>query len=159
MSTPAHIWFTDENGSPVVGGCLMSARLGSIELKSVTHNVSIPVDPNWGKLTGTRVHTPIVMQKDFDQTTPILFRALCEGRTFRTATIRMYRILDTGVETEYFNIHLDNVKITSISPYLHPNGVTSTHLENIDLRYEAITWKYTEGNIIYRDTWNQRITA
>ncbi|MEN4890989.1 type VI secretion system tube protein Hcp [Erwinia billingiae] len=159
MSTPAHIWFTDENGSPVVGGCLMSARLGSIELKSVTHNVSIPVDPNWGKLTGTRVHTPIVMQKDFDQTTPILFRALCEGRTFRTATIRMYRILDTGVETEYFNIHLDNVKITSISPYLHPNGVTSTHLENIELRYEAITWKYTEGNIIYRDTWNQRITA
>lgn len=159
MSTPAHIWFTDENGSPVVGGCLMSARLGSIELKSVTHNVSIPVDPNWGKLTGTRVHTPIVMQKDFDQTTPILFRALCEGRTFRTATIRMYRILDTGVETEYFNIHLDNVKITSISPYLHPNGVTSTHLENVELRYEAITWKYTEGNIIYRDTWNQRITA
>lgn len=159
MSTPAHIWFTDENGSPVVGGCLMSSRLGSIELKSVTHNVSIPVDPNWGKLTGTRVHTPIVMQKDFDQTTPILLRALCEGRTFRTATIRMYRILNAGVESEYFNIHLDNVKITSISPYLHPNGVTSTHLENVELRYEAITWKYTEGNILYRDTWNQRITA
>lgn len=159
MSTPAHIWLTDETGSPVVGGCLMPTRLGSIELKSVTHNVSIPVDPHWGKLTGTRVHSPIVMQKEFDKTTPILFRALCEGRKFKSATIRMYRILDAGIESEYFNIFLENVKITTISPYLHPNGITSTHIENIELRYEAITWKYTEGNIIYRDTWNERATA
>ncbi|HGX9882864.1 TPA: type VI secretion system tube protein Hcp, partial [Klebsiella pneumoniae] len=25
--------------------------------------------------------------------------------------------------------------------------------------YEAITWKYTEGNIIYRDSWNDRCCA
>lgn len=137
----------------------MPTRLGSIELKSVTHNVSIPVDPNSGKLTGTRVHTPIVMQKEFDQTTPILFRALCEGRTFKSAIIKMYRILDVGLESEYFNMLLENVKITTISPYLHPNGMTSTHIENIELRYEAITWKYTEGNIIYRDSWNNRCCA
>ncbi|MEW6483848.1 type VI secretion system tube protein TssD [Tatumella sp. UCD-D_suzukii] len=159
MSTPAYIWLTDENGSPVVGGCLMPTRLGSIELKSVTHNVSIPVDPNWGKLTGTRVHSPIVIQKEFDQTTPILFRALCEGRTLKSATIKMYRILDAGLESEYFNILLENVKITTISPYLYPNGMTSTHIENIELRYEAITWKYTEGNILYRDSWNNRCCA
>ncbi|MBA1413920.1 type VI secretion system tube protein Hcp, partial [Klebsiella pneumoniae] len=24
---------------------------------------------------------------------------------------------------------------------------------------EAITWKYTEGNIIYRDSWNDRCCA
>lgn len=155
MSTPAHIWLVDENRSPIVGGCLIPTRLGSIELKSVAHSVSIPVDPNRGKLTGTRVHTPIVLQKEFDQTTPILFRALCEGRKFRSATIKMYRIFESGIESEYFNIHLENVIITSISPYLHPNGVTSTHIENIELRYEAITWKYTEGNIMYKDTWNE----
>lgn len=159
MSIPAHIWFTDENGSPVEGGCLMPTRLGSIELKAVTHSVSIPVDPSWGKLTGTRVHSPIVMQKDFDQTTPLLFRALCEGRTFKSATIKMYRILHAGLESEYFNIFLENVKVTTISPYLHPNGMTSTHMESIELRYEAITWKYTEGNVIYRDTWNERVVA
>lgn len=139
MSTPAHIWLTDENGSPIVGGCSMPTRLGSIELKSVTHNVSIPLDANRGKLTGTRIHTPIVMLKEFDKTTPILFRALCEGRTLKSATIKMYRILDAGLESEYFNILLENVKTTTISPYLHPNGMTSTHMENIELRYEAIT--------------------
>jgi type VI secretion system secreted protein Hcp len=60
MSTPAHLWLEDENGSPIVGGCLMPQRAGSIELKSFSHGITIPVDPHWGKLTGTRVHRPVV---------------------------------------------------------------------------------------------------
>lgn len=47
MSTPAHLWLEDENGSPVVGSCMMPLRLGSIELKSFSHGVTIPVDPQW----------------------------------------------------------------------------------------------------------------
>ncbi|MDM7126704.1 type VI secretion system tube protein Hcp, partial [Klebsiella pneumoniae] len=27
------------------------------------------------------------------------------------------------------------------------------------LRYEAITWKHCDGNIIYKDSWNHRATA
>jgi len=46
MSTPAHLWLKDENGSPIVGRFLMPLRLGSIELKSFSHGVSIPVDPS-----------------------------------------------------------------------------------------------------------------
>lgn len=159
MSTPAHLWLTDENGSPIVGGCLMPTRLGSIEMRTLTHNVTIPVDASLGKLTGTRVHTPIVFQKEFDQTTPLLFRALCQGRTLKSATIRMYRITDAGIETEYFNIVLENVKITSITPSLIPTGMTGTHVENIEMRYETITWKYVDGNIQFKDGWNERMTA
>lgn len=156
MSTPAHLWLEDENGCLITGGCLMPLRLGSIELKSFSHGVTIPVDPNWGKLTGTRVHRPIVIVKEFDQTTPVLYRAVCEGRTLKKATIKMYRITDAGKESEYFNIVLENVKITTVSPYLSPRSLSSTHLETLELRYEAITWKYMEGNILYRDTWNDR---
>ncbi len=71
----------------------------------------------------------------------------------------MYRINEAGIEVEYFNIHLDNVKISSISPTLLPNGQTSTHLENIELRYETITWKYVDGNIVFKDGWNERMIA
>ena len=70
----------------------------------------------------------------------------------------MYCILKPGIEAEYFNIILENVKITTAAPYLAPNVMSSTQLETLELRYEAITWKYTDGNIIYRDTWNQRAT-
>lgn len=63
MSIPAHLWLEDENGSPILGSCLMPLRLGSIELKSFSHGVTIPVDPNWGKLTGTRIHQPVTIVK------------------------------------------------------------------------------------------------
>lgn len=57
MSNPAYLWLTDEKNSPIVGICLVSGRVGAIELKSFTHNVSIPADNQTGRLTGTRVHS------------------------------------------------------------------------------------------------------
>lgn len=159
MSTPAHLWLEDENGSPIIGSFMMPTRLGSIELKSFSHGVTIPVDPSWGKLTGTRVHRPITIVKEFDQTTPLLYRAVCEGRVMKKGIIKMYRILESGIEAEYFNIVMENVKFTTVAPFMTPNGMSSTHLETLELRYEAISWKYTEGNIIYRDTWNDRCCA
>ncbi|MGK3141669.1 Hcp family type VI secretion system effector [Pantoea sp. C2G6] len=159
MSAPAHLWLEDENGAPITGPCIMPLRTGSIELKSFSHGVTIPVDPSWGKLTGQRVHKPIVIVKEFDVTTPLLYRAVCEGRTLKKATIKMYRILESGVESDYFNIILEDVKITTVSPYLAPNGISSTHQETLELRYRAITWKHNQGNIFYRDSWNDRVCA
>ena len=158
MSNPAYLFLTDENGSPVVGPCLVSEREGAIELKSLTHNVNIPVDRNTGKLTGTRIHMPIMFQKEFDRVTPLLFRALSTGRTLQSATIKMYQINEAGLEQEYFNIHLENVKITSITPDLYPGANTGTHLETVLIRYEKITWKHCDGNVVYSDTWNERAT-
>lgn len=159
LSNPACLWLTDENDSPIIGSCLMPTRTGSIELRAVNHHVWLPTDNNTGKLTGTRLHTPVKIQKEFDRTTPLLFRALCEGRILRSATLKMYRINEAGLEVEYFNIAMANLKITAITPNLHPAGMTSTHLEDIDFRYETITWIYTEGNIMYRDSWNDRCCA
>jgi type VI secretion system secreted protein Hcp len=64
MSNPACLWFTDENGSPIVGGSMVLGREGSIEIKSLSHHLAIPTDRNTGKLTGTRIHTPILIQKN-----------------------------------------------------------------------------------------------
>ncbi|NUU67969.1 type VI secretion system tube protein Hcp [Enterobacteriaceae bacterium BIT-l23] len=156
MSNPAYLWLTDSNGSPVTGGSLVSGRVGAVELITVVHHMHIPTDGNTGRLTGTRVHSPITIQKEFDRVTPFLYRALSEGQTLKSATIKMYRITEAGTEAEYFNILFNNVKITAITPNLHPGGVTGTHLETVQFRYEAITWKYVDGNIIYKDSWNDR---
>lgn len=159
MSNPAYLWLTDENGSPIIGGCTVHGREGSIEIKSLSHHLTIPTDRNTGKLTGTRIHTPILMQKEFDRTTPLLARAICKGITLKSAVIKMYRINDAGFEVEYFNLTLENVKVTSLTPSLHPDAATGTHLENIELRYETIEWKYVDGNIIFKDGWNELATA
>ena len=158
MSNPAYLWLTDENDSPMPGSCQVVGRVGSIEIKSLTHNVNIPVDSNTGRLTGTRIHAPIMFQKEFDRVTPFLYRALSTGATLKSAMIKMYSINEAGMEKEYFNIILHNVKLTSITPDLYLGATTGTHLETVLLRYEKITWKHCDGNIIYTDEWNQRTT-
>ncbi|MDZ3182362.1 hypothetical protein M2C84_07715, partial [Klebsiella pneumoniae] len=35
----------------------------------------------------------------------------------------------------------------------------NNHLESVELRYEKITWKHCDGNIIFTDAWNERQTA
>jgi type VI secretion system secreted protein Hcp len=159
MSNPAYLWLMDENGSPVIGSCMVLGREGAIELKSLTHNMNIPSDRSTGRLTGTRIHMPIIMQKEFDKTTPVLYRALSESITLKSAMIKMYRIIESGIEAEYFNIILDNVKVVSITPNLYPGNMTGMHTESIEFRYEAITWKHCDGNIIYKDAWNHRTVA
>ncbi|MEB7600215.1 Hcp family type VI secretion system effector [Raoultella terrigena] len=159
MSNPAYLWFIDENGSPIVGGSMVLGREGSVEVKSLSHHLTIPTDRNTGKLTGTRIHTPILIQKEFDRTTPLLARAICRGVTLKSAEIKMYRTNEAGFEVEYFNMLLENVKVTGFTPGLHPGVASGTHLENIEMRYETIQWKYTDGNIIFKDGWNERATA
>jgi type VI secretion system secreted protein Hcp len=159
MSNPAYLWFIDENGSPIVGGSMVLGREGSIEVKSLSHHLTIPTDRNTGKLTGTRIHTPILIQKEFDRTTPLLARAICRGVTLKSAEIKMYRTNEAGFEVEYFNMLLENVKVTGFTPGLHPGVASGTHLENIEMRYETIQWKYTDGNILFKDGWNERATA
>lgn len=122
MSNPAYLWLVDTNGSPLVGSSLVSDRVGAIEIKSLTHNVNIPTDGNTGRLTGTRIHAPIQFQKEFDRVTPLLYKAQSEGATLKCATIKMYTLTEAGMEKEYFNIILNNVKITSITADLYPRS-------------------------------------
>ena len=155
MSNPSYLWLTDENGSPIVGSSQVNGRIGAIELKFFTHNLNIPSDGNTGRLTGTRIHAPIMFQKEVDRTTPFLYKAITHNSRLKSAIIKNYFINDAGREVEYFNTIMENVKIVSITPDLYPEASTQTHLETILLRYEKITWKYCEGNIIHADQWNE----
>jgi len=155
MSNPAYLWLTDENGSPIVGASQVMGREGAIELKFFTHNLNIPTDGNTGRLTGTRIHSPIMIQKEADRTTPFLYKALTHNATLKFAVIKKYSISEAGKEVEYFNTLLEKVKIISITPDLYPDASTNTHLETVLLRYEKITWKYCDGNIIHTDQWNE----
>lgn len=60
MPNPVHLRLTDDRGAPPGGSCMVSNRIGAIELLFQTHNVNIPIDNHTAKLSGTRVHAPIM---------------------------------------------------------------------------------------------------
>ncbi|WP_430538322.1 type VI secretion system tube protein TssD [Klebsiella pneumoniae] len=98
-----------------------------------------------------------------ESSSPYLYKAVTTGQTLKSAEFKWYRINDAGQEVEYFNTKLENVKVVKVNPLMHdiknPAYEKHNHLEQIELRYEKITWTYKDGNIIHSDSWNERATA
>lgn len=158
MAIPAYLWLKDDGGADIKGSVDVNQREGSIEVTEFTHNLSIPTDSATGKLTGTRQHSAMLIEKEFDSSSPYLYRAVATGQTLHSAELKWYRINDAGQEVEYFNMLLEGVKVVSITPVMHDtkNVPGTGHVESVQLRYAKITWKYCDGNVVFADAWNER---
>ncbi|MFZ5960075.1 Hcp family type VI secretion system effector [Pseudomonas knackmussii] len=160
MAIPAHLWLKDDGGADIKGSVNVMGREGSIEVLGFGHGLFLPVDSASGKITGTRQHAPLVFEKEFDYSSPYLYKAVAKGQTLKSAEFKWYKINDAGQEEEYFNMLLEDVKVVSICPVMHdcknPAMEKHNHLESVSLRYAKITWKHCDGNIIFTDAWNER---
>lgn len=96
MPIPAYMWLKDDGGARINGSSTIQEREGSIEIISFSHGVRLPVDAANGKITGTRTHSPIAFEKEFDSATPYLYKAVATGQTLQSAEIKWYRINDAG---------------------------------------------------------------
>ncbi|EOB9997421.1 Hcp family type VI secretion system effector [Cronobacter sakazakii] len=161
MAVPAHLWLYDASGALICGGSEVVGREGSIEVQSFGHGLSVPFDGNTGKLTATRVHNLMNIEKEFDKSSPYLYRAVAASEKLQRAIIRWYRINHAGMEEEFFQMILEDVRITGVHPnmqnFKHPKGLLSTPVESVGLIYNKITWKYLNGNIQYTDAWNSQM--
>jgi len=163
MPIPPYLWLKDDGGADIKGSVDLKDREGSIELIGFSHGVNLPVDSANGKVTGTRSHSPIMFEKEFDSSSPYLYRAVTTGQTLKSAEIRFYNINDAGQEVCYFMISMEGVKITGVNPGV-PNVKLAgnsqlNHMEAVSMMYDKITWRYVDGNVQYADAWTERITA
>jgi type VI secretion system secreted protein Hcp len=161
MAVPVHLFLTNDGGSMIRGSSDVRDREGSIELRGLHHNLTIPTDPMTGKVTGTRQHSPLQFTKELDSSSPYLFKAAATGQTLNSAEFRFYHINDAGQEVEYYRITLENVKVISVGPVMHDTrGCPGTgHMEEVALNYEKITHLYKDGNLLAHDSWNERPTV
>lgn len=159
MPIPAYMWLTDDAGKAIEGSVDVKGREKSVEVLEFEHQVRIPTDADTGKLTGTRKHEAIRLVKAYDASSPYLYKAVCEGQTLKKVEIKWYRIDDTGTETEYFNHLLENVKVCSVKPLMYNVKDQSkekyVHLEEVQMRYQKITWTYCDGNLQASDSWSE----
>ena len=160
MPIPAYLWLKDDGGSDIRGSVTVQGREGSIEVIGFAHGVHLPVDGSTGQITGTRLHAPMVIEKEFDASSPYLYQAVAKGKELQSAEIRWYRINNAGREEVYFIMTLDGVKVAGVTPGMANTKLAGTselnHMETVSLMYENITWHYTDGNIKFTDAWTKR---
>ncbi len=90
------------------------------------------------------MHQPVKFTKETDAATPYLYKAVTSGQTLKSIEIKWYKIDHAGKEKEYFNTKLDNLKVVGVTPKMldikNPAYEKHNHLEEVELRYEKITW-------------------
>ncbi|WP_027795172.1 Hcp family type VI secretion system effector [Paraburkholderia acidipaludis] len=158
MAVPLYLWLKDEGGANIRGSSNVLGREGSIEVLSLSHGLHSPADGNTGRLMGTRTHRTLAIEKEIDRSSVLLYQAVACGLTLQSGELRFYRMTEAGREETYFTILMKNVKVVGISPRA-PNikefsSQYRNHFEVVEFRYEEITWTYSDGNIIFKDSWN-----
>lgn len=160
MPIPAYLWLKDDGGAVIKGSADVQHREGSIEVVGFSHAITLPVDAQTGKITGKRKHAPISFEKDFDSSSPYLFKAVTTGQKLTSAEFKWYRINDAGQEVEYYNMLLEGVTVITFSPGMPNTKIAGlggvNHSESVSFMYEKITHKYCDGNVQHSDSWNER---
>lgn len=160
MGIPAYMWLKDDGGADIKGSVTVQGREGSIEVIGFCHGVNLPVDSKTGDITGSRSHAPMSLEKEFDASSPYLYKAVATGQTLQSAELKWYRINDAGQEEIYFIMLLEAVKVVGVNPGMANTKLAAmsplNHVESVGLMYERITWHYTDGNIKFTDSWNER---
>lgn len=141
----------------ITGSNNKKGRADSSVVIEFDHRVYSPVDTQRGSVSGARVHDALVVVKEVDKATPLLYQAACSGKTLPEFKIEWYRISPTGQEEPYFQHTLKNVKVASVEIMLpntkDPAKEKQTHLEKLELLYEEITWTFLDGQIEHVDAW------
>lgn len=163
MNANSSLHLEKDDGNDIKGSVDVQDREGSIEILGLSHGINLPVDSATGKITGSRQHSAMMIEKEVDSSTPYLYKAAATGQTLKSAEICFYHIDDAGQEVCYYSVLMENVKITGVNcgvPNVKLAGNEKMNqVESVSLQYEKISWKIVDGNIQYTDSWNERRTS
>lgn len=137
MAIPGNMWIYDDGGALIKGGCDVADREFSIEFKGFHHNLSIPTDNATGKPTGTRQHSPMIIVKEFDYSSPYLYKAVATGQNLKSAEIKWYK---SAMLVKKWNTSICYLKASESYQYLlqwlpqKTRTTTILNLSNLDMR-------------------------
>ena len=168
MALNAYLTLKGQKLGDIHGSVTQKGREGSIMVIAMDHQVMSPRDPASGQPTGKRQHKQLVIVKELDKSTPLLYNVLCNNENIPTWqlnfwTPKMMGGTGTGTEVQNFTIKLTNASIASFNLY-HPDtydsgagGSAPDSLEELSFTYQKIEWTWLAGGISAEDDWESPI--
>jgi type VI secretion system secreted protein Hcp len=145
------------------GNSVSEGNEGKIECIGFRYSVSVAHDAESGKPNGKRQHSPIVIVKNIDYSTPQLLQAAYDNEDLKTVVIEFYKRSSTGQSTLSYKVTLTNASISLISQYggtaspdNNGNAVNNSNLaEEITLTFQNIVFENLVGNTSAVDNWRR----
>ncbi len=130
--------YIEIDGNVVQGDSYVSSldRENMIPIHSITQEMVRQTDSSSGA-SGKIEHKLIVITKEIDRSSPLLFKALSNDEPVNKAEFRFYRPSISGVGTEehYYTITLESGRIVSMMTYT--DTVEPYHLEEISISFQT----------------------
>jgi type VI secretion system secreted protein Hcp len=119
--------------------------------------IESPRDPHTGLASGKRQHSPLVIIKESEPSTPLFFRAA--NQTFPTLTLYFKSTDAQGKEQLYFMIALTNAVVSHHRQYQpgqpgHTEELHTNEIEEIELTFQKIVYTNVSGKKAATDDWN-----
>jgi type VI secretion system secreted protein Hcp len=151
----AYLKMTGDKSGKIKGSVAQKGREGSIELVSMSHEITSPRDAASGQATGRRQHKPFTIRKEIDKSSPVLNSMLTNNETIKAWELEVYLPDAKGAQALAYTIKLTNANIASIRLITDADG---NLLEEISFTYQKIEWTWKDGGITAMDDWEAPVS-
>jgi len=157
MPMPIHMTLKGQTSGEIKGSCTQKGREGSILIFAFDHDILSPRDIASGLPTGKRQHKPVLVTKEIDKSSPLLYTVLCNNENLTEVVFKFWKPSASGKEVQYYTIKLTNANIAARKTYF-PNMLIAEntklpHLEEVSFTYQKIEWTFEDGGITSEDDW------
>jgi type VI secretion system secreted protein Hcp len=157
MALNAYLKLKAQTQGDIKGSVTQKGREDSIMVISVQHEIISPRDSASGLPTGKRQHKPIVITKELDKASPLLYNALCNNENISEWELQFWRPSREGTEVNAYTVKLTNANIASIEFEMpnnrNPDLSKLAEREHIAFTYQKIEWTWVDGGITGMDDW------
>jgi len=162
MALNAYLKLKGQKQGEIKGSVTQKGRENKIMVIAVSHEIISPRDAASGLPTGKRQHKPLVITKEIDKSSPLLYNALVNNENIPEWELQFWtpQIKATsgvGTEVQHYTIKLINANIASISFRMpnnkHPELMKFAEFEEIAFTYQKVEWTWNDGGIMAMDDW------
>lgn len=164
MPTPAYMTIKGSQQGLISAGAMTDESVGNIWqlghedqilVQALEHKVMVPT----GMTSGKRMHSPLIITKMIDKSSPLIFSALCTGETLEICRIEYYRTSSQGTQENFYTVELEGALIIGIQEVVpHCQDLSTAHftqLETLHIAYRRITKRHEVCRTIGSDEWRE----
>lgn len=162
MALNAYLRLKGETQGDIKGSVTQKGREDSIMVIAAHHGVTSPRDAASGLPTGKRMHSPFVITKEVDKSSPLLYNVLCNNENLTSWELQFWQPSPSGKERQHYTIQLTNASIAAIHFTMpnnkHPESMRITEYEEVAFTYQKIDWTWVDGGITSEDDWEAPVS-
>jgi type VI secretion system secreted protein Hcp len=135
MAFEGYMTFKGTKQGTIKGTNTKGKHTSSIPIQEFNFGLESPRDEHSGLPSGKRQHKPVVIVREVDAASPLLYQALCTNESFTSASLSFAKPSSSGKSSTFYTIELTNATISQITHAQHKGG---NRRERITLNYDTI---------------------